>query len=82
MGSIHLLVWLTELRETLNVHTLLKEMIWRRIWQPTLVFFPRKFHGKRSLTGYTVLGVAESDKAEHVHASTKDMINTDEQLDK
>ena len=55
-------------------------MIWRRKWQPTPVFLPRKFHVKRSLTGYSPWGHKESDKAEH--APTKNMINTDEQLDK
>ena len=28
---------------------------WRRIWQPTPVFLPGKFHGQRSLVGYTPL---------------------------
>ena len=26
--------------------------LWRRKWQPTLVFLPGKFHGQRSLVGY------------------------------
>ena len=26
---------------------------WRRKWQPTPVFLPEKFHGKRSLLGYS-----------------------------
>ena len=25
---------------------------WRKKWQPTLVFFPGKFHRQRSLAGY------------------------------
>ena len=33
---------------------------WRRKWQPTPVLMPRKFHGWRSLMGYTVHGVAKS----------------------
>ena len=32
---------------------------WRRKWQPTPVFLPGKFHGQRSLAGYTVHGVAK-----------------------
>ena len=28
----------------------------RRKWQPTLVFLPRKFHGQRSLAGYSPWG--------------------------
>ena len=30
------------------------------IWQPTLVFLPRKFQGQRSLVGHTVYGVTKS----------------------
>ena len=29
---------------------------WRRKWQPTPVFLPRKFHGQRSLEGYSPWG--------------------------
>ena len=29
---------------------------WRRAWQPTLVFLPGKFHGQRSLAGYSSWG--------------------------
>ena len=29
---------------------------WRRKWQPTPVFLPGKFHGHRSLTGYSPYG--------------------------
>ena len=31
---------------------------WRRKWQPAPVFLPGESHGQRSLTGYTVHGVA------------------------
>ena len=34
---------------------------WRRAWQPTPVFFPREFHGQRSLAGYSPRGHRESD---------------------
>ena len=27
---------------------------WRRKWQPTLAFLPRKFHGQRNLAGYSL----------------------------
>ena len=36
------------------------EIPWRRKWQPTPVLLPGKFHGRRSLVGYTVHGVTES----------------------
>ena len=32
--------------------------------EPTLVFFPREFHGQRSLMGYSPLGHKESDTTE------------------
>ena len=38
---------------------------WRRTWQPTPVFLPGKFHGQRSLVGYSPLGCKESDITEH-----------------
>ena len=34
---------------------------WRRAWQPTPVFLPRKFRGQRSLVGYRPWGRKESD---------------------
>ena len=33
---------------------------WRRKWQPTPVFLPRKFHEPKSLAGYTVHGISRS----------------------
>ena len=38
---------------------------WRRKWQPTPVFLPGKFHGQKSLVGYSPWGHKESDTAEH-----------------
>ena len=37
---------------------------WRRAWQPTPVFLPGKFHGQRSLAGYSLWGCKESDATE------------------
>ena len=37
----------------------------RRKWQPTLVFLPGKFHGQRSLRGYSPWGHKESDTTKH-----------------
>ena len=39
-------------------------VIWRRKWQPTLVFLPGEFHGQRSLLGYSQRGHRESDPTE------------------
>ena len=41
------------------------ENCWRRKWQPTPIFLPGKFHGQRSLAGYTPWGHKESDTTEH-----------------
>ena len=30
-----------------------KKMPWRRKWQPTPIFLPGKYHGQRSLVGYS-----------------------------
>ena len=37
---------------------------WRRRWQPTPVFSPGKFHGQRSLAGYSPQGHKEWDTTE------------------
>ena len=37
---------------------------WRRKWQPTPVLLPRKFHGWRSLVGYSPWGHKELDMTE------------------
>ena len=41
--------------------------IWRRKWQSTPIFLPGKFHGWRSLVGYSPWGCKESDTAERLH---------------
>ena len=43
---------------------------WSRKWQPTPVFLPEKFHGQRSLVGYSAWGRKESDTTEHTHTHT------------
>ena len=39
---------------------------WSRKWQPTLVFFPGKFHGQKSLAGYSSWGRKEMDMTEQL----------------
>ena len=39
-----------------------RKIPWRRKWQPTALHLPGKFHGQRSLAGYSPLG--------HTHACT------------
>ena len=46
---------------------------WRRKWQPTPIFLPGKFHGQRTLAGYSPWGRKDSDKTEH--ACTKDVVS-------
>ena len=38
-----------------------RKIPWSRKWQSTPVFLPGKFHGQRSLVGYTVHAVTERD---------------------
>ena len=38
---------------------------WRRKWQPTPLFLPRKSSGQGSLAGYSPCGRKDSDTAEH-----------------
>ena len=38
---------------------------WRGKWQLALVFLPGKFHGQRSLVGYSPWGCKELDTTEH-----------------
>ena len=38
----------------------------RRKWQPAVVFLPGKFHGQRSLVGYSPWGHKESDTTEQL----------------
>ena len=40
---------------------------WRRKWQPTPVLLPGKFHGLRSLVGYSPWDHKESDTTEGLH---------------
>ena len=44
-------------------------MHWRRKWQPTPVLLLEKFHGWRSLVGYSPWGRKELDTTEQLHFS-------------
>ena len=43
------------------------KILWSRKWQTTPVFLPGKFHGQRSLAGYSLWDGKESDMTEHTH---------------
>ena len=42
---------------------------WRRAWQPTPVFLPGESHGQRSVVGYTSRGYKKSDTTEVIQHS-------------
>ena len=44
-----------------------RKIFWRRKGQPTPVFLPGKFHGQRSLVGYSLWGLKELDTTEWAH---------------
>ena len=44
-----------------------RKIPWSRKWQPTPIFLPGKFHGKRSLASYNPWDHKESDMTEHTH---------------
>ena len=53
-----------------------KRSPWDRKWQPVPVFLPGKFHGQRTLVGYSPQGRKESNTTEHTH----DLYNSVHQL--
>ena len=46
------------------------KILWRRKWQPTLVFLLGEPHGLRSLVGYSPQGRRELDTTEQLHSLT------------
>ena len=52
------------------VRSLVGKILWNRKWQPTPVFLPGKFHGQRSLTGYSPWGHKESDTTKQLSTHT------------
>ena len=50
-----------------RVRSLVGKIPWRRKWQHTLVLLPGKFHGLRSLIGYSPWGHKELDTTEQLH---------------
>ena len=42
----------------------IRKIPWRRKWQPIAVLLPAKFHGRRSLVGYSIYGCKELDMTE------------------
>ena len=50
---------------------------WRRKWQPTPVFLPRKFHGQKNMVGYSPWRCRVQHDWEHTHKERK-WANTDQ----
>ena len=53
--------------QEIRVRSLVGKIPRSRNWQPTPVFLPGKFHGQRSLVGYSPWGCKESDTSEQLH---------------
>ena len=47
-----------------------KKITWSRKWQPAPVFLPGKFHGQRSLAGYSPWGCRVGHDYAHMHTHT------------
>ena len=47
-----------------------RKISWRRKWQPIPVFLPGRFHGQRSLAGYSSCGHQKLDMTEHTCLSS------------
>ena len=41
-----------------------RKILWRREWQPTLVFLPGESHGQKNLVKHSPLGPKESGRTE------------------
>ena len=63
-------MWETQVRSLGQEDPLVKE------WQPTPVFLPGKFHGLRSLVGYSPWGCKESDMTERLHFHIRTYVHT------
>ena len=48
-----------------------RKISWRRKWQPTRVFLPGKFHGQRSLAGYSLWHHKKMDPTEATQQASR-----------
>ena len=65
---------LPTMRERPGLDPRVRKITWRRKCQPTPVPLPRKFHGWRSLVGYSPWSHKESDTTERLHSLTEQII--------
>ena len=57
----------------------IRNIPWRRAWQPTPVFLPRKFHRQRSLVGYSPFGLKRVRQLKQLGTHTKSTCDWDSQ---
>ena len=57
--------------QEMRFNSRIRKIPWRREWQPTLVFFPGKFHGQRSLAGFSLEGRKELDMTEQLTLTSR-----------
>ena len=57
----------------------IRNIPWRRAWQPTPVFLPRKFHRQRSLAGYSPFGLKRVRQLKQLGTHTKSTCDWDSQ---
>ena len=43
-------------KQEIMVQSLVQDDLWRKKWQPIIVFMPGRSHGQRSLVGYSPWG--------------------------
>ena len=60
-----------------EVQSLVRKILWRRKWQPTPIFLLGKFHGQRSLAGYTVHRVTKNQTWLSSWAQTHTLLKID-----
>ena len=58
----------------MRVQSWVGKIPWRRRWHPTPIFLPGKFHGGRSLPGYSPWGHKELDTTKWLNNNSKEYI--------
>ena len=65
-------------RERAGFGPWVRNIPWRRKWQPTPVFLSRESHGRRNLVGYSPWGRKESDTTECLNLAQPRALRTKE----
>ena len=65
------------MQETLRFNPWVRKIPWRRKWQLTPVFLPRKSHGQRSLEGYGPWGRKELHMTSQLNTKSNQDIQED-----